>query len=482
MRHIDKIGRRLVLVLSLVALIDMSGCGYSFDSVASSGDSAMIDGDISNVEPGVSVTWNRVTIAESEIEPIVVDFKFETRPSNVVMIKMNVSDGDELGIKRQDKDVKNSEIKNGLSDNQNDKKDYFIKIYPDEQKKEENDDSSLALFMDESRVAQLKLYSILDGFVDGNQDVRVSFEIKSDDVGYDLTIDQTVTVVDDEYVSTVYQIQDTAHTDEKCDSLLKLTEGRYRFEAWGASGGDGYDSNQTGTRTSVGGLGGYATGELDLDKDTDVYIHYGTKGVAAVGNGTGGGGCNGGGDGSSSSEYYGYGGGGASDVRIGVNDYDHRILVAGGGGGADNDERWEGDDGSGGYGGGIKGGNGKTNGAFDNDSSGGTQTTGAAFGSGGSSDGSYDLGGGGGGWFGGKAGTNGNSGGGGGSGFVLSHDNQEGYKNLDRDILDGNYILLKAQTFSGDGNDDFPAVEVKGDEKGHYGNGAIRITRMTKGD
>ena len=279
-------------------------------------------------------------------------------------------------------------------------------------------------------------------------------------MGYDLTIDQTVTVVDDEYVSTVYQIQDTAHTDEKCDSLLKLTEGRYRFEAWGASGGDGYDSNQTGTRTSVGGLGGYATGELDLDEDTDVYIHYGTKGVAAVRNGIGGGGCNGGGDGSSSSEYYGYGGGGASDVRIGVNDYDHRILVAGGGGGADNDEWWAGDDGSGGYGGGIKGGNGKTNGAFDNDSSGGTQTTGVAFGSGGSSNSSYDLGGGGGGWFGGKAGTNGNSGGGGGSGFVLSHDNQEGAKNLDRDILDGNYRLSKAKTFSGDGNDDFPAVEV----------------------
>lgn len=196
------------------------------------------------------------------------------------------------------------------------------------------------------------------------------------------------------------------------------------IEAWGAQGGaDG---------TALGGLGGYATGTLAVTPGQTLYIYVGGQGVSGPGSGQNcgfAGGYNGGGptgDICCSNAGGGAGsGGGASDIRVGGNTYNERVIVAAGGGGA-------GDGSTGANGGGLVGSNGGTyNGVT---ATGGTQSAGGiaggtyypnhtcnpgtdgTFGVGGMGDGN-DAGGGGGGWYGGGGGAN-NGAGAGGSSYI----------------------------------------------------------------
>ncbi len=177
-----------------------------------------------------------------------------------------------------------------------------------------------------------------------------------------------------------------------------------RVDAYGAQGGG-----------KQGGKGGHVQSMLQVKPGSQLIIHVGSQPMGNEG------GYNGGGKGCGE----GFGGGGASDIRIGGDAFENRVLVAGGGGG-----------GSGyfggaqsGAGGGLIGGEGKSMYNQDHDAIGGTQEAGghgarAYFspagklgvggdginGSGNCSNGRMN--GGGGGYYGGGSGGAGNGGGG----------------------------------------------------------------------
>ena len=125
---------------------------------------------------------------------------------------------------------------------------------------------------------------------------------------------------------------------------VQLRKNRYLFEVWGAQGG------------YHGGKGGYSRGILNLKETTNFYIQIGSVGDEITAQNTitsdvyNGGGI-GGADGPTRA---GGSGGGGTDIRVLIDDYEHRILVAGGGGGGtgllDSDTIYEG-----GYGGGYDG-------------------------------------------------------------------------------------------------------------------------------
>jgi hypothetical protein len=195
------------------------------------------------------------------------------------------------------------------------------------------------------------------------------------------------------------------------------------IEVWGAQGGnDG---------TILGGLGGYAEGDFVVNSGDTLWFYVGGQGTSGPGSGQNCnfvGGWNGGGatgDTCCSNAGGGAGaGGGGSDVRVGGQSLNDRVIVGAGGGGAGNNV-------VGGAGGGLVGSNGGTYNSVT--ATGGTQSAGGiagghyiphtcsfpdngAFGQGGMGDGN-DGGGGGGGWYGGGGGPN-NGGGGGGSSYV----------------------------------------------------------------
>lgn len=126
-----------------------------------------------------------------------------------------------------------------------------------------------------------------------------------------------------------------------------LTPGTYKFECWGAQGGNSTYHNTT------GGKGGYSSGLYTISKTTSVFIYVGGMGntgsYAVNGGWNGGGGVtnsyNTGGDGNHLGT-----GGGATDISLiggecsldqnyryvrTENSYKSRIIVAGGGGGAE---------------------------------------------------------------------------------------------------------------------------------------------------
>jgi hypothetical protein len=209
-------------------------------------------------------------------------------------------------------------------------------------------------------------------------------------------------------------------------TLTAPVSGSYKFEVWGAAGGN---------RGPVGGngefgAGGYSYGNKVLTAGQLIYIYVGGAGgnAGAVGAAGAAGGFNGGGRGGD--DFVGpqaaaAGGGGASDIRIGGQALGDRVIVAGGGGGATSS-----------YGGTSGGGSSGANGATGSGTIayGGTQSTGGdggtsqygngangTLGSGGAgSTGSYGGGGGGGGgYYGGGGGNAGYEGsGGGGSGYI----------------------------------------------------------------
>ena len=109
---------------------------------------------------------------------------------------------------------------------------------------------------------------------------------------------------------------------------IQLNKGKFKLEAWGASGGNEY-----------GGRGAYATGIINLIEQTQFFIFVGGEGENISKTMTNPkGGCNGGGHGGMPSRddfYNGAGGGGSTDIRLNLSTiYDSRILVAAGGGGA----------------------------------------------------------------------------------------------------------------------------------------------------
>lgn len=175
-----------------------------------------------------------------------------------------------------------------------------------------------------------------------------------------------------------------------------------------------------------------------------------------------------------------------------------RIIVAGGGGGADNPDPSGGNDGSGGYGGGLEGGLPKSaTDGIDPNGYNGTQTNGYEFGKGQSAYNYVDIGGGGGGWFGGKAyvvkDLNANMGGGGGSGFVYTKDSTATIEAINKInptkqySVDAKYQLTEAKTIAGDKTVNIPvhgnylgSTAAKDLMAGNKGDGFARITRLTK--
>jgi uncharacterized repeat protein (TIGR02543 family) len=208
--------------------------------------------------------------------------------------------------------------------------------------------------------------------------------------------------------------------------------GKYQFKLWGANGGNG--------KGSSGGVGGYASGSLQVSADNadmvmvnqKLYIYVGATGGNGGWSGGGGGGWNGGGAGGNGVGGFmgGGGGGGATDVRIGINDNNKgnlntRIIVAGGGGGGANNNK------NGGAGGGVSGGLGDTKIAAANQTSGCQFGIGAQGGNGvNASTQCEGRGGGGGGYWGGNAVISGyqygGGSGGGGSGFVYGYETTPG--------------------------------------------------------
>ncbi|MCR4581170.1 MAG: InlB B-repeat-containing protein, partial [Bacilli bacterium] len=261
--------------------------------------------------------------------------------------------------------------------------------------------------------------------------------------------------------------------------------GKYKIEAWGASGGV-YGAN------TKYGYGGYTTGEITLNTDELIYIYAGGQGdTNCVGK------CrpsyNGGGIGLVSSQA-GSNGGGATHIAksIGTLDKlsDNRssiLIVAGGGGGS-------GASGVGGSGGGYIGGDGldidSNNGYTGFNGTGGTQETGGktynnancalgTFGKGANvCDEGYGGSGAGGGFFGGGGSNRGHGGAGGGSGYVnesqVSNGQMYGYNVPSRGHSTVNAYLSSKQGFlevSGNVYSSFETAIAALDEEG----GTIKV-------
>lgn len=246
---------------------------------------------------------------------------------------------------------------------------------------------------------------------------------------------------------------------------IYLEQGIYKLEVWGASGGDYSTSVQ-------GGRGGYSTGILKLNNETQIIATAGGNPTSTFG------GSNGGGAGRTN----GKGGGGASDISIGSSDY-ARVIVAGGGGGAGVSASAN----LYGYGGGLTGQDGYS--SSNRNGYGGTQTAGGqcwnnvtahcgSFATGGSATTGYSVGGGGGGWYGGGAGYDSDSdadgrNGGGGSGYVYTEETASNYPQ--GCLLNSSHYLTNARTIAGNETFLSPTGE---EEIGHTGNGFVRITRI----
>jgi hypothetical protein len=204
--------------------------------------------------------------------------------------------------------------------------------------------------------------------------------------------------------------------------------GSYTLEVWGARGGnDGLP----------GANGGYATGQVSLTAGQVINVYVGGQGVGC--NSASGGGWNGGGNAGNAG--CSGGGGGATDVRIGGNSLNDRVIVAGGGGGGGNSVQA-------GAGGGLVGVNGS--GLGGTQAAGGAGSNPGSLGQGGHKTG--DGGGGGGGYYGGGA-AYGDDGGGGGSSYIGG--------------------VTNGSTIAGNASMPNPAG---GNMNGNAGNGVVKIT------
>ena len=242
------------------------------------------------------------------------------------------------------------------------------------------------------------------------------------------------TVTENIEIEGAYQTEYTYIYTSEEKTFITPHNGMYKIELWGAQGG--YETVDP--TEYPGAYGGYVSGDINLNKNTILYVYVGEQPVGKIYAG----GYNGGGN----SFYDGSGGGGATDIRLdnsGVLDFNSlksRIMVAAGGAGG-----YQILDGAAG---GLQG----YKRYFDNDGQGGTQTSGGGggdvthltdcvygFAAGGPSNGLAENGkfgkggnanhygtGGGGGYYGGGSGTymcdkDGGGSGGGGSSFVSGH-------------------------------------------------------------
>ncbi|MBP9210949.1 MAG: hypothetical protein KBF37_11585, partial [Saprospiraceae bacterium] len=130
-------------------------------------------------------------------------------------------------------------------------------------------------------------------------------------------------------------VEDFEHTGAMQTWVVPDGVTQINIEAWGAQGGDGSWFGFCGT----GGLGGYASGTMNVTPGQVLNIFVGGQGGSNNTDllFTNPGGFNGGGDGgfdAAGQIANGGGGGGASDIRVGGTGLANRVLVAGGGGGA----------------------------------------------------------------------------------------------------------------------------------------------------
>lgn len=258
---------------------------------------------------------------------------------------------------------------------------------------------------------------------------------------------------------------------------ITLPKGTYRLECWGAQGGD---ANAT---YALGGHGGFASGILNLLRETKLFVYVGQSGPVPASVGISEPAFNGGGYGNTNgtaSTYRVSSGGGASDIRIGTDSLFARVIVAGAGGGSAYATTSQ--HSNGGVGGGETGGDGKPYSTYTYQGYGGTQTEGGkngnnksdnygSFGQGGNKVEAAGAGsGGGGGWYGGGASDRYYCGGGGGSGFVWTGLNApDGY------LLTEEHFLTETQNIAGD--TEFAAPDGT-EETGHSGDGYVRITAL----
>ena len=241
-----------------------------------------------------------------------------------------------------------------------------------------------------------------------------------------------------------------------------LHAGKYKIEAWGASGGNNAQNYRE-------GYGAYVSGIINFPRNIVVYIFPGEKGR---GNGTA---TFGGGGTGSKHNVDMPSGGGATDVRLKRNDLYSRIIVAGAGGASVYLQgKYEAD---GGDAGGLEGFNGTTSGFNESrisPPSGGSQTKGGwpsgEFGKGGSG-----FCGGGGGYFGGSGSTtmpDAISSAAGGSSFISGYDGCIAPKRKDRFHASG---LFFTDAVMKSGKEEFNSPEGIL-RTGHVGNGHVRIT------
>ena len=264
-----------------------------------------------------------------------------------------------------------------------------------------------------------------------------------------------------------WNFTNSCSTPDDCSSFQhSFGRGKYLLELWGASGG--YSDE------SCAGKGGYLRGILNLEKTTTLYIFVGQKGFTShsstksLAAWNGGSSCD---PGDTSTSICG-GGGGSTDIRIGSNELSNRVLIAGAGGGSGYTISFSKCT-SGGYGGGLRGGDGErlTDGYG---GTGGSQNNNQFFGYG-----EYAINdgcGGGSGYYGGTSGHVYNAGGGGGSGFAFSQYTASSAKengiNLDSRYYLSDYILIPGNQFMPDPYNNTRYIIGKIDD------GYARITRL----
>ena len=235
---------------------------------------------------------------------------------------------------------------------------------------------------------------------------------------------------------------------KECKAITGILKpAKYKLEAWGAGAGDA--------------TGGYAQGEINIKYPVPFFIHIGSSPIA--GNPSEGG-CNGGGNGSTILNSNIYGGGGATDIRFFEDTIYHRVLVAGGAGGCKNASRNP--CGGGGIGCDLDSLEGTIPGVFGYGANSTIQPYGGGFG-------------GGGGWEGGSSNAITDDNlvycGNGGTSFVLNYTS----KTPPEYQLSTRYSIFFDSGQLIRGIEEMPSFENAGNETGHSGDGAFRITLLT---
>ena len=297
---------------------------------------------------------------------------------------------------------------------------------------------------------------------------------------------------------------DFSYTGEGQEYIIP-SNGYYKFEVWGASGGK---NNWGGSYIANYGYGGYASGIAEFNENDKVYVFVGQQGADGVRGAQAytdlsfnGGGA---GKGSSDNDDGGGAGGGATDIRLVNGNWDSltslasRIIVAGGGaGGATVQSNFTRR--SAGSGGGLTGVGSSwrySNAENANHTFNATQTTGYQFGIGdsGQTIGNAGGSGAGGGYYGGKKSTDSPSGGAGaGSGYVSGYtgcvaikaeDDTSPKEGCSDNTTDNSCSIhysgkkfINAKLING--LESMPDHATTGTIEGNDGNGYARITKQT---